>query len=173
VEGHASADQWLKFEVSPLSSRHFVHVLYPAFTIHLVQQSGLMVPREVDETGKVKALPDVKVEVTVHNKWCDVTSDVLPTHSIRRTMVGGQLEISDWVFAEASSMNGGFFKLHIRSLEYGHEISDFTSQQFFVLSDKSHAKMKRMERILNPSKPKPARSRRTSAGSRAQLDQSP
>jgi hypothetical protein len=138
--------KWLKLEVIGLTFEHYTNLSYPPFSIRLVRSNGADILNPNNEI-----LPDVPISISVHNKWTEVTDEVLSSNQHIRSLHNGELLIDDWTFVDFSLAHGGFFKLHISALEHGAEVADWWSDKFVILSAKSRPKKLRKQRRVEES----------------------
>jgi hypothetical protein len=134
--------KWLRFEVSSLCTEHFMRSQFPPFVIKLVQRNGTPVVRPIDQsTGHEQPICEMRVRVTVHNKWADVTSEVLPAGVAgNMALIDGHLVVKNWVFQDISHKHGGFFRVQIQAIDFADEIMPHTSDRLIIHSDKVLAK---------------------------------
>jgi hypothetical protein len=128
--------KWLRFTIENLATKHFMRTPFPPFTIRLVTLSGADVPHPMDSQGNIQALADIPISVTVHNKWVDVTSEVIPDCKQLYTLKNGSVTIGDWIFHETSLIHGEYFTIHIDPLDFVQEINGFESPRVIILSAK-------------------------------------
>jgi hypothetical protein len=142
------------FRVSGLVSEHYSEETFPPFTISL----GL---------EPMESLPDVNLRIQVHNKWADVTDEVLVYSHVPHVLHKGKLTIEGWVFRIHSSAHGGFFRIRISCPAFA-DVPEWWSDRLVILSSKSRAKRARKQRRGSErSKPK----RETDAEHYAHVDE--
>jgi len=141
--------------VADFPDTYFAKDYFPKFTVAVAGTSGQQFfPPE---------LAEFQVAVSVHNKWADVTSEVLATNTtLIRTVKDGVLDISDLIFIDVSLKHGGFFTLHVSPLEKPF-VSEYISPSFAIQSVKTHCNRKRKTReqsapvpVMTPLKSAPA-----------------
>eukprot|EP00300_Choanocystis_sp_HF-7_P032658 c4357_g1_i1.p1 GENE.c4357_g1_i1~~c4357_g1_i1.p1 ORF type:complete len:291 (+),score=60.78 c4357_g1_i1:58-873(+) len=137
-----SDDIWCRFEVNGLMQKHFAKDAFPEFTIRLVQLNGDDMPR-LTENGLVKPMNDMKIQISVFNKWADVTSEVVSDTETTRVLKDGMVTISDLVFHEISLKHGGYFILSVRAIDYAQEVLEWASGKITIQSVKTHCNQKR------------------------------
>eukprot|EP00299_Pterocystis_sp_00344_P004167 c1501_g1_i1.p1 GENE.c1501_g1_i1~~c1501_g1_i1.p1 ORF type:complete len:229 (+),score=30.11 c1501_g1_i1:28-687(+) len=140
VSKHASGLEeapWLRFEVLDLKSSHFIKSPFPTFTISLVQNDGQPIDPPIDQDGTSLTINDVKIRIEIHNKWANVTEEVLGLSEVEKVLVNGKVCINDWVFRDVSHKHGGYFKIHIVPLDFVDEIVEWWSVPLIVHSDRS------------------------------------
>jgi hypothetical protein len=133
---------WLRFEVSGLPTKIFVNTTIPDIHISLVPIGG----GHADEWERRRNtdLSHINVELSVHNRWANVTSDVFPQQQMLYTLHQGQLVISSRIFKEISSIHGGFFRFHLDSLDFLSEIAPFVSEKITVVSHNTPRKWSKL-----------------------------
>jgi hypothetical protein len=156
-------DKWIRFEVTNLCLEHYMRCPFPSFSVRLVQRNGAPIVRTRDEAGREQPICDIRVRVTLHNKWADVTNELLaPGSAGHLTMIDGQLVVPNWVFHDISHKHGGFFRVHIEAVDEVDEVVPWVSDRIIIHSDKVLAKKLRTGQ--NPL-PKTASSRSSSRAS--------
>jgi len=137
-----SESVWCRLTVSNLADRHFEKDLFPPFTVRLVRLDGTPLPR-VMEDGHPKPMADMRIRLSVYNKWANVSQDVLKDVEFIRTLKDGALTINDLIFQEISLKHGGHFTLHIDAVDYKSEVMAWKSQKITIQSVKTHSNKKR------------------------------
>eukprot|EP00299_Pterocystis_sp_00344_P003515 c14279_g1_i1.p1 GENE.c14279_g1_i1~~c14279_g1_i1.p1 ORF type:complete len:218 (+),score=29.55 c14279_g1_i1:54-707(+) len=125
-----------RFQIDGLQTTHYTKLPFPNFTIRLVQIDGKDICRPLDAFGRVETIKDIRVRVTVHNKWADVTSEILRRGPVTKVLEDGEVMIRDWVFHDTSHKNGGFFNIRISAIDFRDQIQDWCSENLSILSDK-------------------------------------
>jgi len=117
----------------------FAKDYYPKFTVTIGSFSGaISVPPE---------LMDFQVAVSVHNKWVDVTSEVVaPATELIRTVRNGVLDISDLIFIDVSLKHGGHFAIHVSPIGLDNVVAGWVSPNVVIQSVKTHCNKKRKSR---------------------------
>jgi len=117
---------------------YFAKDYFPKFSVAVSPVDGAMyIPAELSE---------FQVTVSVHNKWADVTSEVLAAHTnLVRTVKDGVLDISDLIFIDVSLKHGGFFSLHVTPVDC-RQVAPYMSPNFAIQSVKTHCNRKRKTR---------------------------
>jgi len=142
IDAGVSDSAWCRLTVSNLIDRHFEKDLFPPFTVRLVRLDGTPLPR-VMEDGHPKPMADMRIRLSVFNKWANVSQDVLNDVEFIRTLKDGTLTINDLVFQEISLKHGGHFTLHIDAVDYKSEVMPWKSTKITIQSVKTHSNKKR------------------------------
>eukprot|EP00299_Pterocystis_sp_00344_P007225 c2241_g1_i1.p1 GENE.c2241_g1_i1~~c2241_g1_i1.p1 ORF type:complete len:280 (-),score=77.54 c2241_g1_i1:75-914(-) len=138
----STSQVWCQLYVRDLSASYVVKESIPPFAVELRQLDGSEIPR----ANEGKPLADVRVKLTLFNKWADVTSEILPNTDPYRTLVDGKCVIDDLWFLEVSAKHGGFFILQISSIDNQNEIASWRSAAISILSHNTiHSKRKKMK----------------------------
>lgn len=135
-------EAWCRFQVQNFSHTHFAKDPFPPFTIDVSQLNGDPLPRVIVE-GKPKPMADTRIRLSVHNKWADVSNEVLPDTEFVRVLKDGQLEMNDLVFQDVSLKHGGYFIMHIDPIDFSGELQPWRSPKFMIQSVKTHCIKKR------------------------------
>jgi hypothetical protein len=87
------------------------------------------------ETLRMQKYSFVNVEVTVHNRWTDVTTEVVPGFRTFYTLANGSIVIHNWQFKQISSFHGGSLQLRIHPLDWTSDIKPWESGLLTVVSN--------------------------------------
>jgi hypothetical protein len=139
------ATKWLRISVTGLTQEHYTNIAYPPFSVRLKLTDGSPVCLGL---GVEAGIPSLPVLITIHNKWTNVTSEVLSAKQTKTTIEHGELLIDDWMFVDFSLAHGGYFKIHIQPLDFGDEVADWWSDKITILSAKSRPKKLRKQRRI-------------------------
>jgi hypothetical protein len=91
----------------------------------------------------------INFEISVHNRWADVTPTVVPGSRTLFTLADGEVIIRRWQFRDISSTHGGWFRLQIQPLDFTDMISPWISEEICVVSN-NLAKQRRRKLMLDP-----------------------
>eukprot|EP00300_Choanocystis_sp_HF-7_P009335 c16378_g1_i2.p1 GENE.c16378_g1_i2~~c16378_g1_i2.p1 ORF type:complete len:219 (-),score=39.78 c16378_g1_i2:102-758(-) len=145
ARGAEGESVWCRINVQGFSDKHFEKNTFPEFSISIVQLDGSPLPRVVEE-GQTKPMADMRIRISVLNKWANVSTEVLKDVEFVRTLKDGKLVVSDLVFQEISLKHGGFFILTIDPIDYKHEVLPWKSPEITIQSVKTHSNKKRKTR---------------------------
>jgi hypothetical protein len=139
AEPAAPSRPTFRLELAEFSSNYFAKDYFPKFRVSAVPVNGFdALPQELEE---------MPVTVSVHNKWAEVTSEVLPPHTeLTRVVKNGVLDIADLMFMDVSIKHGGHFVIKVSPVDHGNLVSSVKSPRFTIQSVKTHCNKKRKAR---------------------------
>eukprot|EP00299_Pterocystis_sp_00344_P007990 c2845_g1_i1.p1 GENE.c2845_g1_i1~~c2845_g1_i1.p1 ORF type:complete len:275 (-),score=25.36 c2845_g1_i1:63-848(-) len=149
-----TSEAWCRLVAHNLQDRHFEKDTFPPFTVKLVKLDGSELPRVIED-GCPKPMADMRIRLSVYNKWSNVSQDVMKDVEYVRTLKDGSLTISDLVFQEISLKHGGYFVLHIDPIDYKSEVLPWKSPKITIQSVKTHSNKKRKYKRGDPETSSP------------------
>eukprot|EP00298_Acanthocystis_sp_HF-20_P005582 c15704_g1_i1.p1 GENE.c15704_g1_i1~~c15704_g1_i1.p1 ORF type:complete len:285 (+),score=68.04 c15704_g1_i1:242-1096(+) len=106
-----------KIVVSNLSLSHCAYLAFPRFSINIIPQNQSSLTETFSSIPNISTnIPDLHVQLSVSNKWTDVSEDVLRNQNRIRLVKNGRLDVDDFVIHEVSIKHGGYFTLSIDTI---------------------------------------------------------
>jgi len=132
----------LKLHVDFEMDSYFAKVAVPAFSVTLVQADGQAIPRRIKD-GRRMCLSDMRVKLSVWNKWADVSHEVIPDTDQILTLKDGHCPVDNLVFTEISLKHGGSFTLVVEPIDHKASVQWWSRKGIIIQSVKTHCNRKR------------------------------
>lgn len=133
---------WCRLVGEGCVQQHFAKALMPPIRFRLITLDGQDIPRVVKD-GQARALSEIRVRVTVMNKWADVTAEVAPETETVFSLIDGAAEMADLKFMDISLRHGGVFYVRVCAIDNASEIVAWQSGPISIQSVKTHSNKRR------------------------------